>query len=360
MTTTSMTDHRRRDDCTQVVLGVDTHKDVHVAAVTDVLGRRLGTASFPTTESGYGQLLAWAGAFGVLSQAGIEGTGSYGVSVSRFLRARGVEIIEVNRPDRAARRRRGKSDPVDAEAAAHAVISGRASAVPKTADGSVEQIRVYKVAKDSAVKAKRQAVNQLHALVVNAEPALREALADLGRKALVTRCAALDDTAHIGAAGAVVHTLRVLAQRVQALDVELADLNARIQQLVEATAPALLHEYGVGVDSAATLLRTVGDNPERLRSESAFAALCGVSPVEMSSGRTRRHRLNRGGDRRLNRALSSIALTRMSHDPATRNYVTRRRAEGRTTKEIRRSLKRYIVRQLYRRLTNPPAHALTT
>jgi len=330
-----------------VVLGVDTHKDVHVAAVTDGLGRRLGTASFPTTESGYAQLLAWAGTFGVLSQAGVEGTGSYGVSLSRFLHARGVEIVEVNRPDRAARRRRGKSDPVDAEAAAHAVISGRASAVPKTADGPVEQIRVYKVAKDSAVKAKRQAVNQLHALVVNAEPDLREELADLGRKALVTRCAALDDTVHAPVAGAVVHTLRVLAQRVQALDVELTDLNARIEQLVQATAPALLQEYGVGVDSAATLLRTVGDNPERLRSESAFAALCGVSPVEMSSGRTHRHRLNRGGDRQANAALFRILLTRLRDHQPTIDYVARRTREGLSKRRIIRCLKRYLARHLF-------------
>jgi transposase len=270
----------------EVVLGVDTHKDVHVAAVTTVLGALLACSPFPATAAGYQALLAWAAGFGVVRRAGVEGTGSYGAALSRFLRGQGVMVIEVNRPDRAKRRQRGKSDTVDAEAAAQAVISHRATAVPKSGDGPVEQIRVYKIAKASAVKARRQAINQLKAILVNAEPALREELAGLGKMALVTRCASLDQ--HHPMRTAVTHTLSVLARRVRGLDAELADLLARITALVKAIAPALLDEYGVGADSAATLLVTAGDNPDRLTSEAAFAALCGVSPVEMSSGKTTR------------------------------------------------------------------------
>jgi len=313
-------------------------------------GDGLATASFPTTGMGYAQLRKWAGGFGPVQVAGVEGTGSYGAGLSRFLRREGIAVVEVNRPDRAVRRRRGKSDPVDAEAAAHAVLSRRACAVPKAGDGRVEQIRVYKIAKDSAVKAKRQAVNQLHALVVNSEPILREELAGLGRKALVTRCSTLDLSADPGdtnTTAAVVHTLAVLSRRVQTLDAEITELTARIEGLVKQTAPRLLLEYGVGVDSAAVLLRTVGDNPERLRSEAAFAALCGVSPVEMSSGRTRRHRLNRGGDRQANAALFRILLTRLRDHQPTIDYVARRTQQGLTKRRIIRCLKRYLARHLF-------------
>jgi len=350
MTVPSMTRADGEDEALGVVLGVDTHKDFHVVVVTDSVGRRLDAASFPATGVGYTRLLHWAAQHGTIRVVGVEGTGSYGAGLSRFLRRQGLMVVEVNRPDRAVRRRRGKSDAVDAEAAAHAVISRRASAVPKAGDGRVEEIRVYKLAKDSAVKAKRQAVNQLHAVLVNCEPALRENLAGLGRKALVTRCARMDagaDPAGTSTTAAVVHTLGVLSRRVQALDAEINDLTDRIGQLVEQTAPKLLLEYGVGVDSAATLLRTVGDNPDRLHSEAAFAALCGVSPIEMSSGRTQRHRLNRGGDRQANAALFRILLTRLRDHQPTIDYVHRRTKEGLTKRRIMRCLKRYLARHLF-------------
>jgi len=307
----------------------------------------VATASFSTTSAGYVQLLSWAKGFGAVQRAGVEGTGSYGASLTRYLSAQGVVVTEVNRPDRATRRRRGKSDPVDAEAAAHAVISGRAGAKPKSGDGPVEQIRVFKIAKDSAVKAKRQAINQLHALVVNAEPALRERVGQLGRKALVTRCAAFDPLDDGSVIAAVQHAMRSLARRVQALDAEIADLTGRLEALVLDTAPRLLLEHGVGVDSAATLLRTVGDNPQRLHSEAGFAALCGVSPVDMSSGRTRRHRLNRGGDRQANAALFRILMTRLRDHHPTRDYVARRTAQGMSKRRILRCLKRYLARHLF-------------
>lgn len=347
-------------DQDEVVLGVDTHKDVHVAAVTTVLGAVLTTSPFPATAAGYRALLAWATGLGVVRRAGVEGTGSYGAALSRFLRGAGVAVIEVNRPDRAKRRQRGKSDTIDAEAAAQAVISRRATAVPKSGDGPVEQIRVYKIAKDSAVKARRQAINQIKAVLVNADPALREELAGLGTMALITRCARLDQGT--SAPTAVTHTVSLLARRVKSLDAEIADLLARITALVKSVAPALLDEYGVGADSAAALLVTAGDNPDRLRSQSAFAALCGVSPVEMSSGKTTRHRLNRGGDRQANAALFRVIMTRLRDEPRTRAYLARRTAEGRTKREIMRCLKRYLARDLFQIIHTAlvPAAAMIT
>jgi transposase len=333
-------------DQDEVVLGVDTHKDVHVAAVTTVLGALLGTCPFPATADGYWQLLAWARMVGVVRRAGVEGTGSYGAALTRFLRDEGIEVVEVNRPDRAKRRHRGKSDTVDAEAAAQAVISRRATAVPKSGAGPVEQIRIYKIAKDSAVKARRQAINQIKAILVNADPALRESLAGLGKTALVSRCAQLHDTTPTPTA--TTYTLTTLARRVRSLSTEIAELVARITTVIEAAAPALLDEYGVGPDSAAVLLVAAGDNPDRLTSESAFAALCGVSPVEMSSGKTSRRRLNRGGDRQANAALFRIVMTRLRDEPRTRAYLARRTTEGRTKREIMRCLKRYLARDIFR------------
>jgi transposase len=331
----------------EVVLGVDTHNDIHVAALCTVLGQVIGTGSFPATAEGYRQLLAWARRAGTVRRAGVEGTGSYGAALSRFLAGEGVAVVEVNRPDRAGRRRRGKSDAVDAEAAAQAVISGRATAVAKSGDGPVEQIRIYKIAKDSAVKARRQAINQIKAILVNTDPALREALAGLATRALVTRCAALPDQPAAACAAAAC-TVRLLARRVKSLDAEIAELLAKITTLVSRVAPALLDEHGVGADSAAVLLVTAGGNPGRVRTEAAFAAMCGVSPVEASSGKTTRHRLNRGGDRQANAALHRIAIVRLRDQPRTRAYLAKRTAEGLTKREVTRCLKRYLARHLFK------------
>jgi transposase len=332
----------------EVVLGVDTHKDVHVAAIITALGLLVATASFPATAAGYAELLGWAQQFGTLHRAGVEGTGSYGASLARYLRACGVTVIEVNRPDRSMRRHRGKTDAVDAEAAARAVVSGRATVTPKTGDGAVEMLRVFKVAKDSAVKARTQAINQLKGILVSADPALREELSGLTAHQLVTRCASLDSEPCAGVAGAVAHTLGVLARRIQNLSAEVRDLEKLITDQVHDTAPQLLDLFGVGQDSAATLLIAAGDNPDRLAHEAAFAALCGVSPVEMSSGKTQRRRLNRGGNRQANAALFRVILTRIRCHPETRAYLQRRTAEGRTKREIIRCLKRYLARQIYK------------
>lgn len=342
-------------DGAEVLLGVDTHKAFHVAAVLDEAGALLGTAKFPTTRDGYGRLLGWARSFGPIARAGVEGTSSYGAALSRCLSRHGVEVIEVNRPDRSARRRRGKNDTLDAESAARAVRSGYAQASAKSGDGPVEMLRMFKLAKDSAIKSRTQAINQLKAVLVNADPALRDALTGLNAPRLVQRCARLQP----GPAGTVLaaakHTLRLLARRIQHLTDEAADLEAQILAVLTEHRPAMLDAYGLGPDTAATLLITAGDNPDRLRSEASFAALCGVSPIEASSGNTERLRLNRGGDRRANAALYRVALSRLRWDDATQLYLKRRMSEGKTKREALRCLKRYIAREIYPLLQARPA-----
>ena len=303
-------------DSEQVVLGVDTHKDVHVAAVISVLGVLLGTHSFPTTGSGYQQMLCWATEFGTVRRAGVECTGSYGAALARHLAAEQIEVIEVNQPDKASRRRRGKTDTVDAEAAAHAVLSGRASASAKAGNGPVEMVRIFKLAKASAIKSRTQAINQLKAVLVCADPQLRDSLSGLSNPTLIRRCAQLKAGTPRDATTAAAYTLALLARRILELTTEIDDLNRQITDTLSTHAPKLLERNGVGPDTAAALLITAGDNPERLHSEASFAALCGVSPVEASSGKTQRRRLNRGGDRRANSALHTIVLSPTALGPA--------------------------------------------
>lgn len=319
-----------------------------MAAVLDMVGVVLDSRSFAATGDGYQQLIAWANGYGVLRRAGVEGTGAYGAGLARALRAAGVAVTEVNRPDRATRRRRGKNDAIDAEAAARSLLAGAATATPKTADGPVEALRVLKMAKDSAVKARVQAVNQLKALPVNAEPVLREQLASLTPARLLRACAALDPAEYDGVTAVVAYTLPSLAQRVRRLDAEVRELHRRITDSVRCIAPDLLQVRGVGADSAATLLVVAGDNPDRLTSEASFAALCEVSPVQASSGRIQRHRLNRGVHRQANAALFRAALTDLRWDPQTQAYLRRRTTEGMSKREIIRCLKRYIARAVYK------------
>jgi transposase len=344
----------------EVILGVDTHKDLHVAAVISMLGGLLGTASFPTTAAGYRQLLSWAHGFGTPRRAGVECTGSYGAALSRYLLAAGLEVVEVNQSDKASHRRRGKTDAIDAEAAARAVLSGRATARAKTSNGPVEMIRMFKLARASAIKSRTQAINQLKAVLVCADPTLRDSLAGLSNPKLIRRCAALSTDAPSDIATAAVYTLQLLACRILELTDQINDLKLRITETLTAHAPELLDRNGVGPDTAAALLIAAGDNPERLHSEASFAALCGVSPIEASSGKTQRHRLNRGGDRQANSALHTIVVSRLRWDPRTSDYVQRRITEGKTTREAIRCLKRYIAREIYPLLTprpRPPAPA---
>jgi transposase len=337
----------------RVTVGVDTHKDTHVAAARDQLGCRLGTTMAPATSAGYAQLLAWAHALGDVQAWGVEGTGSYGAGLARFLRCHRQRVLEVNRPDRATRRRRGKSDPVDADAAARTVQAGEATGVPKAQDGVVEMLRALRVARQTAVKARTQAINAIKALLVTAPSELREQLDGLATPKLVGAAAALEPGTLTTPTAATMLALRGLAQRYQHLDAEISLLTSRLDQLTTQTAPALRELLGIGPDSAAALLIAAGDNPGRLRSEAAFAALCGASPVEASSGKTRRHRLNRGGDRQANAALHRVVIVRLRWHQPTRDYVARRTAEGKTKKEILRCLKRYVAREVFAVLPQP-------
>jgi transposase len=347
------------DTTREVVLGVDTHKDVHVAAVIDIHGVLLGSHSFATTGQGYDEMLSWANSLGRVHRAGVEGTHSYGAALTRALLAAGVQVLEVNQPDKAHRRRRGKTDTIDAEAAARAVLSGRATATAKAGDGQVEMIRLFKLTKASATKSRSQAINQLKAVLVGADPALRESLTGLSNPKLIRRCATLNAGTPTDAESAAAYTLQLLAHRIIGLTREIDDLNAHITAVIDAHNPELLQRYGVGPDTAAALLLAVGDNPQRLTSEASFAALCGVSPIEMSSGKTQRRRLNRGGDRQANSALYTIVIARLRWDARTRGYVDRRVCEGKTRREAIRCLKRYVARELYQLILKPTGQPST-
>jgi transposase len=341
----------------EVVGGVDTHKDTHTAAAIDERGRLLGCEQFPATPRGYQELLAWlrghAGENGRLLLVGVEGTGAYGTGLTRLLAAEQIEVVEVDRPDRKTRRFQGKSDPIDAIAAAQAAQSGRATGRPKHRAGRVEALRALRVARRSAIDQRADTQRQLKALIITAPDALRERLRDLTDTQLITTCARTrpgQDTACPVTATTL--ALRSLARRHQQLSVEIRELDKLIEPLVAAINPRLLATFGVGPDTAGQLLVTAGDNPDRITSEAAFAMLCGAAPLPASSGRTHRHRLNRGGDRQANAALYRIVLSRLRHDPATRAYAERRTAEGKSKKEIIRCLKRYVAREIYRILTS--------
>jgi transposase len=336
----------------QVTLGVDTHADVHVGVVLDHLGRVLGTLEIATTTAGYRQLLAWARRFGDLGRAGVEGTGAYGVGLARFLTINGVEVIEVNRPNRQQRRRRGKSDPTDAEAAARAVLSGEATVVPKSRSGIVESIRVVHLARRSAVKARTQASNQIRDLVLTAPEPIRDELRSLKTRQRCERAAKWRPGDDLDPITTTRRTMRTLARRWLALGEEIAQHDRDLARLTQLAAPSVLAEHGAGADVAAKLLIAAGDNPHRLRTEGSFAALCGTSPVQASSGKTNRHRLNRGGDRQANNALWTVARHRMRTDPDTIDYVERRRKEGLSDREILRCIKRALARRFHRLLVH--------
>ena len=341
-------------DVEEIILGVDTHKDLHVAAVISMLGALLDTANFPTTADGYQQLLAWAQGFGVLRRAGVECTGSYGAALTRQLRAAGILVTEVNQPDKASRRRRGKTDAIDAKAAARAVLSGQATATAKTGDGPVAMVRLFQLAKASAVKSRTQAINQLKAVLVCADPLLRDSMAGLSTPKLIRQCAALPADTASDAATAAAYTLQLLARRIRDLTDQINDLNLQITQVLAAHAAQLLERKGVGPDTTATLRIAAGDNPERLHTEASFAALCGVSPLEASSGKTHRRRLNRGGDRHPNCARHTIVLSRLRWDARSRAYVQGRITEGKTKREAIRCLKRYVAREIYQLIKPRP------
>jgi transposase len=336
----------------RVVIGADTHLDTnHLAVITDA-GKPLADAEFPTSPAGYDDAVRWARSFGTIAIAGVEGTSSYGAGLTRVLQAAQIEVAEVCRPDRSARRRQGKSDPLDAYAAARAALAGHGLAVPK--DAHTSALRALLSARRSAVKARTAATNQIHALLVTAPAELRERYRRHSTTALVKALARCRPATHSDPTTVAVLTAgKALAQRVEFLERQKQDLTAQLDVLVQQINPALRAAYGVGPDTAAQLLVTAGTNPHRLRNEAAFAALCGAAPVPASSGKTTRHRLSRGGDRAANSALHRIALVRMSSHPQTRDYVERQGTKSRTKKEILRLLKRAIAREIFRLLTRP-------
>ena len=337
----------------EVCGGVDTHQDTHTAAVIDLVGRVLGTEQFPATSTGYTDLLAWMRGFGRLTRVGVEGTGAYGAGLARLLREQDIEVVEVDRPDRKARRFQGKSDPIDAIAAAKTALAGDRTGTPKQRDGRIEALRNLRIARRSAVDQRADTQRQIKALIVTAPDEVRERLRGLSVKELITTCANLrpDRAEAAGPVTAVKIALRSLARRHQQFTIEIADLDELLDPLVAAISPSLVAAHGVGTDVAGQLLVTAGENHDRLRSEAAFAMLCGVAPIPASSGKTHRHRLNRGGDRQANAALYRVVLCRLRWDPRTRAYMERRTKDGLSKKEIIRCLKRYIARELYQIIT---------
>jgi transposase len=340
--------------------GVDTHKDTHTAAALDSAGRILGTEQFRADQAGYTTLLRWLRGFGRIQAVGVEGTGAYGAGLTMVLSAAGVRVVEVDRPDRKTRRQQGKSDPIDAVAAARAVLAQTRTGVPKQRDGRVEALRNLRVARRSAVKQRADVQRQMHTLVVTAAEPVRAQLRGLRVPALVKHCAAA--STHVvniaDPAVAVVVALRSLARRHQQLTAEIIELDALLTPLVEAIHPQLAAVNGVGPDVAGQLLVTAGANTDRLSSEAAFAMLCGAAPLPASSGKTNRHRLNRGGDRHANAALYRIVICRLRWDARTRAYAERRTKQGLSKKEIIRCLKRYIAREIYT-LLNPAKQVAT-
>ena len=330
----------------RIVGGVDTHKDLHVAAVVDEVDRVLASQCFATTRHGYKQMLAWMRTFGSLQRVGIEATGSYGAGLLRYMQKAGVEVLEVTTPDKHDRRKRGKNDDLDAQNAAHA---GKRTVTPKSRDGMIESLLVLKACRKTAVAARRVALQMIQNTIVCAPDELRETLRKMTRMQLIRTRAAwrLDLTDYRNVASAYRITLKSLGRRYLELHDEIADLDTMIVAIVDELAPALVARNSIGHETAAQLLLTAGDNVQRLRSEASFAALCGVSPVPASSGKTTRHRLSRGGDRAANSALHIIAIGRLRTDPRTQAYVAKRITEGHSKLEAIRCLKRYIAREVF-------------
>ena len=335
------------DETPQITVGVDTHTDSHTAVAIDHLGRRLDQIEIQADAAGYRCLLEWARQLGELSRIGVEGTGSYGAGLSRFLTDSGVTVVEVGRVNRQHRRRYGKSDPADAEAAARAVLSGQQNGIPKSRDGIVESIRVLHVVKRSALKARTQAANQMTGLIVTDPETTRDELRGLTALKRAQRAAKWRPGTGHDPTTVTRRAIRALARRWLELTDEINTHNRDLDEMVQLAAPNLVAEQGVSRDVAAKLLIAAGDNAERIGTEAGFAALCGVNPVSASSGKTNRHRLNRSGDRQANNALWIIAMVRLSRDPETRAYRDRRKTEGLSHREIVRCLKRYLARRLH-------------
>lgn len=339
--------------------GVDTHKDTHHVAVVDELGRSVVDRQFLTTGAGCRQIVGFLHSHGPIQAIGVEGTGSYGAELARVLTAAGMSVIEVMRTNRQHRRIKGKSDPMDARQAGLTVAAGLSTAVPKERDGQVESLRILLSERTSAVKARTAVMNQIHALLVTAEDGVRADFRRYHGKKLVAVLARTRPAAGSGPAQVARGSLKRMATRHQDLSIEIAGVDAQLEHIVRQLNPALLAVTGVGPVVAASLLVTIGDNPERIGTKAQFAALCGVAPIPASSGRTHRHRLSRGGDRRANHALHRIVLLRIRHhEPRTDAYITRRRTENLSDRDIIRCLKRHVANEMFALLTRPAADPL--
>ena len=342
---------------TAIIGGVDTHQDLHTAAVVNLDGAVLGDESFSTTRAGYRAMLRWLRSHGELLRVGVESTGSYGAGITRHLALSGVPVLEVTGPDRAGRRARGKDDSLDAVAAAEAARTGRRVQVAKDRAGAVEALRVLRTTRKTAVKCRRATLQQLHNTIVAAPEEVRDQVRNLTRMQRLRTCAAWrpDIVGYRDPVLATKLALKHLARRVLDLNDEIAELDRLITPLVEELAPNLLRLEGVGVTNAGELMVAAGENPDRLRCEASFAMMCGACPIPASSGKTQRHRLNRGGNRQANSALHMVVVCRMRTDPRTRAYVERRTREGLSKREVMRCLKRYVAREIYRVLTDTSA-----
>jgi transposase len=341
----------------KLAAGVDTHKNTHhVVAILDHVGRPVADREFRADGRGYAQIIAFLSEHGEVDRVGVEGTGSYGAGLSRALTAAGMTVIEVARQDRQARRRRGKSDPLDAHQAAVTVLAGIDTAVPKTGDGVAESLRILIGERRSAAKARAQVMNQIHALLITAPELVRQAFRALSGQRLVNTLAKTRPGTGRSADPELTkrQTLKRLATRHLTMQAEIDIIEQQLDALVRQVNPTLLSLSGVGPVTAATLLVAAGDNPERLGTRASFAALTGVAPVPASSGQRTRHRLSRGGNRHANAALHRIVLLRMRHrEPRTMAYFERRRAEGLTDRDIMRCLKRHVANEIYAALLNP-------
>lgn len=337
-----------------IIGGVDTHKELHVAAVVDATDTVLATESFSTTRAGYRAMLRWMRSYGDIARVGVECTGSYGAGLMRHLDTAGLDVLEVTAGDKTDRRKRGKDDTIDAEQAAHAAFARVRTVTPRAHNGMVESLRALKIVRKTAIAGRRTALQMIQALIISAPEELRDQLRNMTRMQLIRILAAWrpDLSDYRDPVTATKIALKSLARRYLELHDEIADLEVHMHALVDELAPDLLARTGIGYESATQLLITAGDNPDRLGSEGSFAMLCGTAPLPASSGKTTRHRLNRGGDRAANSALHMIAVSRWRLDPDTKVYVSRKRAEGHSNPEILRLLKRYIAREVYYLLRN--------
>jgi transposase len=342
------------DTETSVVVGIDTHADTHHVAVINEHGKPIADQEFLAVGSGYRKIVEFITSHGTVMAVGVEGTGSYGAELTKILRGAGMNVLDINRPNRAERRLRGKSDPLDAYQAAQSVLAGKGTSITKAKDGPVECLRILRTGRSSAVKAHTAAVNQIKGLLVSAPDSLRAKYRGLRTPALITTLCRARPSGHLADPEYVcLLTMKSLALRCQSLATEIATADTALQEILNAYAPLLCDLPGVGTEVASQMLVTVGDNPERVGNEAQFASLVGVAPIPASSGKTTRHRLSRGGDRNANLALHRIVLTRMSTCGQTKTYVSKRTAEGKSKREIIRCLKRYVAREIYRQITNP-------